>query len=321
MEYFILKPDGEQTGTYSLEQVRAMLNSGFIGPDAQYWHEGIADWQPVDRIEESINFPEPDPHHQHAPPLHKWSGSLARAIPSPHQQKRAAPAQSAPASDAPIAPSPSIPEPHLPAAAIPAPSRRIEPAPHSNGVAAPNPAAREITPTAEPRRRIRWPRLPRPSARQIYAFTSTLLALAILTAVVASRHPARSAFSQVTLLSRNDCVLLDQASIKPFEDDMHNAPVVARLKALIAASKDSAFVQTASHGLADEIAQHETQVTQKYLQAAKAQVIEPGAYRTVGYLDDNGHLVAAHAGAPWAAILNHGTVVYAYLGSDFQLRP
>ena len=59
MEYFILKPDGEQTGTFSIDQIRAMLNSGHIGPDTRYWHEGISDWQPIDRIEESVNFPEP----------------------------------------------------------------------------------------------------------------------------------------------------------------------------------------------------------------------------------------------------------------------
>jgi hypothetical protein len=320
MEFFILKPDGEQTGTYSLDQVRSMLNSGFIGPDARYWHEGISDWQPIDRIEESVDYPEPDPRAPQAPPPHKWSGSLARAIPSPYQQKRSPAVTPA---EPPVPAAPHVPEPQRPAAEIPTSSLRIESSSDVNGAPATARQAREAAPASEPSRRTPRFRLPRPTTAQLYAITSTLLALVILAAVIASRHPARSAFSHVTLMSRNSCVLLNQADIKPFEDDMHNAPVVTRLKGVIATSTDNAFVQAASVGLQDEIAKHETAVTQKYLQAGKAKVIEPGSYDAVAYLDDNGALVTAHAGAPWAALRLHdnGRIVYAYLGNDFQLRP
>jgi hypothetical protein len=297
-----------------------MLNSGFIGPDARYWHEGIADWQPVERIEESVDFPEPDPHVHHAPPPpHKWSGSLARAIPSPYQQKRPPVVEpAAPATPA----APFVPEPHRPAAEIPKASVYISTTTHGDGISPSLTQLRETAPAAEPPRPARRRfRLPRPSAAQIYAIASTLLALAILAAVIASRHPAHSALSRVTILSHNSCVLLNQSDIKPFEDEMHDAPVVARLKGVIATSTDSAFVQAASVGLQDEIAKHEIAVTQKYMQAGKVEVIEPGAYDAVAYLDDNGTIVTAHAGAPWAAIREKDAVVFAYLGNDFQLRP
>jgi hypothetical protein len=320
MEYFILKPDGEQTGTFSLDQIRSMLNSGYIGPDTQYWHEGMSDWQSVDHIEDSVNFPEPDPRVQHAPPPHKWTGSLARAIRSPQQQKRSPVVEP----DTPKAPAaPAVPEPHRPAAEIPPSALRLETAPHTNGVHAPETVTRESAraaapePQRAPRRRFR---LPRPSAAQLYAAGSILLAVAILAAVIASRHPAHSALSRVTILSRNACVLTDQTAIKTLEDDMHNSPVITRLKGIIATSTDGAFVQTASNGLKDEIVKHEVEVTQKYMQAGKVEIIEPGAYNAVAYFDDTGALVIAHEGAPWVAIRSNGAIVYAYLGNDFQLR-
>jgi hypothetical protein len=319
MEFFILKPDGEQTGTYSLDQIRSMLNSGFIGPDTRYWHEGIPDWQPIERIEESVDYPEPDPHEPHAPPPHKWSGSLARAIPSPYQQKRSPAAEpKEPKKPA----TPAVPEPHRAAAEIPISSLRIESQTYSGATpgTTSREAARAVLPRPAPRRGFR---LPRPTTAQLYIITSALLALAILAAVIASRHPAHSAFSNVTLLSHNTCVLLNQSDIKPFEDEIHNAPVVTRLKNIIATSTDNGFVQVASNGLQDEIAKHETEVTQKYVQANKAKVIDPGSYDAVAYLDDTGAIVTAHAGAPWVALRLHdtGAIVYAYIGTDFQLRP
>jgi hypothetical protein len=328
MEYFILKPDGEQTGTFSIEQIRSMLNSGFIGPDTRYWHEGLPEWQPVDRIEESINFPEPDPHQLHGPPpTQKWSGSLARAIPSPKQQKQ----KSGPVAAAVPTPAllqvpavPAVPAPLRPAAEIPAPSLQIETAPHPNGAsasAAPTISREQAVaeaPRAQPRRAFR---LPLPSAAQVCAVAFLLLTAAIIAAIVASRHPAKSVLSTATITLHNDCVLTDQTAIKSFEDDMRNAPVVARLKELIAKSKDTAFIQTASVALQTEITRHETDVTHDYVQGGKAEIIEVGRYSTVAYFDDNGALVVAHAGAPWAAILYKGAIVYAYLGSDFRPRP
>lgn len=308
MEYFILKPDGEQTGTFSMEQIRAMLNSGIIGPDTRYWHEGITDWQPIDRIEESVNFPEPDPHQPHTPPPHEWSGSVARAIPSPRQQQRLS-------ESAAVSPGPAAPE--SPAAAIPT-------APSANGAHAPaavsfsREQAVAEAPRLAPRRSIR---IPLPSAAQVRNTALLLLAVAIIAAIVASRHPAKSAFSQVTLTPEHAFGLITQTEIRSYETEMHKSPVVAHLKDLIANSTDPAFIQSATVALQQEIARHETNVTHDYVQNGRAEILDPGSYHTVAFFDATGGVVVASAKAPWAAIDYKGAVVYVYLGSEFEPCP
>ena len=337
MEYFILKPDGEQTGTFSLEQIRAMLNSGFIDTGSRYWHEGIVDWQPIERIEESINYPEPDPHQLHAPPPpQKWTGSLARAIPSPNQlRQKSGPVaiNTAPVfAEVPAPPAmPAVPAPLRPTAESPASTLRVESTPASNGTTGHEPSAPTISreravaeaPRTEPREPFRLPRIPMPSATQICALGLILLVAAIIAAIVASRHPAKSAFSEVTVTLHNDCVLTDQKAIRSFGQDMRDqrhSIAIARLKDLVTKSTDPAFIQTAGVSLQQAILKYETGVTRDYVQDGKAEIIEPGTYHTVAFFDDSGNLVVAHAGAAWAAILYKGAVVYAYLGADYEAR-
>ncbi len=330
MEYFILKPDGEQTGTFSIEEIRSMLNSGFIGEGTRYWHDGIADWQPIDRIEESVNFPEPDPRVPHTPPPHKWTGSLARAIPSPHQKRQSGPVAMPTKPSAPEAP--AVPEPQRPAATIPTPTLRIETQPLTDlprvdGLPTTNgPTRREIAAAAEllppaPSRRFRMPRIPRPSAAQISAVASFLLAAAIIAAIVLSRHPAKSALSHVTITSDNDCVMTDQAAVGSVDAAMRSMRALARLKRVINKSTDPSFIQSANAGLQQENLRHQGDVTEQFLKAGRAEVIEPGTYSTVAYLDNSGAPVVPHVGAPWVALTYKGTVVYAYLGTDFKLAP
>jgi hypothetical protein len=317
MDYFILKPDGEQTGTYSLEQIRDMLKTGFIGLDTRYWHEGIPDWQPVERIEGSVHFPEPDPDQPKVlPPPHKWSGSLARAIPSPHQARKPAgpivpgaePA-SGPAKSAAISP-PVVPVPHRPATAVPRTAPRTDYSVHTR-------AAGTTVEAADSPRRRSW--LPRPSAAQVCAVALILLTGAIVAAIVESRHPAKSALSRVVISLHNNCVLTSQTAIKPIEADMADAPVITRLRDVIAKSTNAAFKQSAEVGLRDEIAKHEREVTQKYLDDGRAEFVAPGIYDAVAYLDDDGALIPARRGDPWAAFTYRGAVVYTYLGNDFRL--
>jgi hypothetical protein len=318
MEYFILKPDGEQTGTFSLEQIRDMLKTGFIGLDTRYWHEGIPDWQPVERLEGSVYFPEPDPTQPKAlPPPHKWSGSLARAIPSPHQIKKpsgpimlgAEPTTVPAASAAPAIP--AVPAPQRPATAVTTSAPRTESTVYARAA-----ADTHVEKAVSPRRRS-W--LPRPSAAQICAVALILLTAAIVTAIVESRHPAKSPLSHVTISLHNNCVLTTQTAIKPIEVDMADAPVIARLRDVIDKSTNAAFKQSADVGLYDEIEKHEREVTQKYLDDGQAQFVAPGIYDAVAYLDDNGNLIPARAGDPWAAFTYRGAVVYTYLGDDFRL--
>jgi hypothetical protein len=325
MEYFILKPDGEATGTYSLEQIRDMLKTGFIGLDTCYWHEGIPDWQPIERIEGSVHVPEPHPDQPKAlPPPHKWSGSLARAIPSPYQVRKPS-GPIVPGTDP--APSrttattlavPAVPVPHRPATAVPTSAPRTDSSVHARAAATNGHAAAETRGenAVSPRRRS-W--LPRPSAARVCAVALILLTAAIVTALVESRHPAKSPLSRVTVSLHNNCVLTSQTAIKPLEADMADAPVVARLRDIIAKSTSAAFKQSAEVGLRDEIEKHEREVTQKYLDDGRAQFVAPGLYDAVAYLDDNGELVPAHRGDPWAAFTYRGAVVYTYLGSDFRL--
>src|ERR1700733_312339 len=82
MEYFLIKPNGEQTGTYSIEQVKTMLAAGYIGKDTRYWHEGITEWLPVSRIDESLKFVPPEPEASTTIPPQKVAAVL-KAIPPP----------------------------------------------------------------------------------------------------------------------------------------------------------------------------------------------------------------------------------------------
>jgi hypothetical protein len=315
MEYFILKPDGEQTGTFSIDQIRSMLNSGYIGLDTRYWHEGIADWQPIDRIEESVNFPEPSPDEPHPapPPARRLTGSLARAIPSPHQQKQRAASLTSSKTLPTISVPPVVPEP-VKVAEIPAPSRHVEHPASTNGTPAPATAESPVAPIV-----ARPPRRPLLTWAQARTLSTLLLALAIIATIVASRHPAKSPLSKVTLTSRNDYVLVDQAAIKPFEDDMRNSSVAQSLQGQIRAMSDPLILQKLNIGLQQETGRHAGEVTQQYLHSGKAEVIEPGTYSTVAFLDDNGVLTAPRTGAPWVAILYKGNIVYAYQGADFTL--
>jgi hypothetical protein len=54
LDYYLLNPDGSKGGPYSIEQVRAMWSSGAINLETLMWTEGMADWQPLRTIEDSI---------------------------------------------------------------------------------------------------------------------------------------------------------------------------------------------------------------------------------------------------------------------------
>src|ERR1043166_7810628 len=41
---------GQQTGPFSLEEVRSMLDSGRIALTDLAWKEGLESWQPLDRV-------------------------------------------------------------------------------------------------------------------------------------------------------------------------------------------------------------------------------------------------------------------------------
>jgi hypothetical protein len=325
MEYFILKPDGEQTGTYSIEQIRAMLNTGFIGPDTRYWHEGINEWQPIDRIEESLNFPEPGADEPHAspPPPQKLSGSLARAIPSPYQQKRT--------TGPTVNVTTPVPEKTPAAPIIPEAPRRVLEIPTESDLRDPEDLfdpLPDVRPDAESslagpaptaKRLDRAPRRPLPLGTLLYAGTTTLLVVAIIVAIILSRHPARSPLSRVTLTSGNDYVLLDQTAIKSFEDEMRNSAAVDSLRQQIGTSTDPVLIQRININLEKMTQEHAAEVTQDYIRTGRAQIVPPGTYDATAYFDDAGVLTPTRPGLPWVALTVNGRIVYAYLGSELKL--
>ncbi len=53
--------DGQQFGPYSVEQARDYLASGNLLPGDLAWHEGAADWMPLDQVAEVATNPSPSP--------------------------------------------------------------------------------------------------------------------------------------------------------------------------------------------------------------------------------------------------------------------
>ena len=331
MDYFILKSDGEQTGTYSLDQIRAMLKTGFVGPDTCYWHEGIVDWQPIERIEESLGFTgaASESGQKVLPPPHRLKGSLARAIPSPQQQKRPLPGEPSPGPAPEIAASAETVFGPAEAPAIPTATTL----PYLNGktVHHAEPAAPALAPIASPvgempfapasvRKKTRW-QFPVSTTYLLYAGPALLIALAIIAAIIASRHPARSPLSKVTLTDRNVYVLLEQSKIGDFATAMRTSPVAAALVRQMAQSNDPVFIQRMSVGLQKETVQHRVEVTQHFLESGAARIIEPGDYTALSYFDDKGAIVVPRAGEPWVAVLYRGNIVFAYVGTEFVLKP
>jgi hypothetical protein len=245
------------------------------------------------------------------------SGSLARAIPSPHQLKRAAGLTSSKTLPA-IAALPNVPEP-VKIADIPSPLHPADSTANANGAVASEIAgpASVVAPAAPvSSRRARRPLLTWDHVRTL---SLLLLALAVIAAIVASRHPAKSPLSKVTLTSRNVYVLVDQTAIKPFEDDMRSSSVAQSLQRKINQVTDPMLLQQLTISLEQETARHAGEITQQYLRSGKAEVIPPGTYGTIAFLDDNGVLTAPRAGRPWVAILYQGNIVYAYQGTELNL--
>ena len=51
---YFLAQNNEKTGPFTLEQLREMWRVGAVYPQTLYWEEGLADWQPLDRIAATV---------------------------------------------------------------------------------------------------------------------------------------------------------------------------------------------------------------------------------------------------------------------------
>jgi hypothetical protein len=302
MEYFILKPNGEQTGTFSIEQIRAMLEQGVIGPATKYWHEGIEGWRPIDRIEESLNFQPSAPTAQKSVPAQPAKLPVnSRAILRPNSLLKKSSPISRPVETVSYTP----PRPEAP----PSPTRKeIPPQP----ILGPEPARTQIEPAApvviKKRRVIDW---------IIYAASVAVVALAIDFGGPLVHTISDLFRSDVTLKSDETYVLLDQAAIKPFSDDMRNFPALEALRHQMEQATDPGARARLDLALQKATTFHTNEVEQRYLGMRKAELIEPGAYQVLKRFDDQGNATSARTGPSiWYAISYQGQTVYAHKAAD-----
>lgn len=305
MEYFLIKPDGETTGTFSIEQVRAMLNAGFIGPDTRYWHEGISDWQPIDRIEESLNFEPPPKEEARAIPSQRIAQVLKSVPPpstklervkGPHSQPLPTPTRAENWSYNP----PSVPASEgadHPDVEVYGPAEGLGAEPH----AAPGPAARRTG-----------------LAKKIsYVLLGAAIALAIDRgpSLVAAISDALA--TKVTLSGTDTFVLLDPATIKSFHQDIENSPTIDALQQQLAHTAEPMAQQRLRIGIDTERSRHTDEVRQQYLRSNSAQYIDAGTYRVLNSYDEDGNPTTMAKDQPaWVAVPYHGHTVYAFKAAE-----
>ncbi len=307
MEYFILKPNGEQTGTFSIEEIRAMLEKGVIGPDTQYWHEGIDSWRPVTRIEESLNFQLPAPDSQKTTPpqprkLPLSSREVLRPDASLKKSSRAIASSVTPE----LRPATQKLEPKLFEAPVPPPTE--------------NSAVPE--PSAQPEA-IRYeaaaPIAKKSRLLQGFLYTASVVVLALaLDYGGPLLHKVSDLFqSEVTLNNDETFVLLDPAQIKPYLDDMQNFPPLDHLRHQLAQTTDLSERTNLQLGIQKSETMHTNEIQQRYLAMHKAERLTPGVYKVVKRYDADGNLTTLRADAStWYAISTQGLTVYARKSSE-----
>jgi hypothetical protein len=296
MEYFLIKPNGETTGTYSIEQVRAMLAAGYIGQDTRYWHEGITGWQPIDRIEESLQFEPPPPPPSKTVPPQKLAAVL-KAVPPPATKLEKPKEPETPRKVG----GPSIP------AATRVPSPLVEEAIPSGEV-----PAREASAVVPPSRKLPS-KSPRLLERLLFSTLGALLMLAVLRGPAAVRYISDQLTDKIILTDTSNFVLLDPATIKPFTQDMHSSPVIEALQSQITQTTDPVALARLKINVDTEISHHTDETREQYLRAHSALNIDAGTYRILAYYDDKGGGFKPRKGqAAWVAIHYRDQTVYAF---------
>ncbi len=85
MEFHIGR-NGQTLGPFSADQVRRQLAEGKLSPRDLAWHEGAADWQPIDTFTElMLGAQEPPPAAESRPPNLPPSSDPSRSVWSPPQ--------------------------------------------------------------------------------------------------------------------------------------------------------------------------------------------------------------------------------------------
>jgi hypothetical protein len=248
VEYFLLKANGEQTGTYSVDQVKAMLASGYIEQNTLYWKEGMTGWRSVTRIDEPI-----DPSE-----ILTTTPETIRTVKIPKPP-----------------PAPSKPLPTWLFYAVPVALITLVLVTSSGNI----PTDSTTPDTTSPK-----------------------------VSVPVETHPS---LGKITLAGKNTYVLLEQPTIKSFEADMKNSPVVTELRHRIQQTTDPLSLQSLTIGVNNEQARHFETIEQQYLRNRQAQIIPPDTYDIVGFLDENGDTTSSRKSSGWVAITYNGFTVYA----------
>jgi hypothetical protein len=316
MEYFLLKPNGEQTGTYSMEQVKEMVRTGFIPADTRFWSEGMATWELVDQIDESLKYSQPPP-----------------APPSTTAPVRRLPAYSRIVTPGGAKPPPKTASTSLPLADevlaenkpayLPPPSSSLSNG-HGRTIPANNltPALGEPAPTGPapdfaasvPEKKVApaWIGSAVRIARFfLYALPMFALAVGIVIAVLNLPQPdARPPYRRITLNGSNNYALTGQDAIRTFSHDLQSSPALDSLIQQISSASDPSVQDRLNMGVEKERIRHADDVRRQYIEGVKAELVEPGTYRIVGDFDDSGALVLPREGEHWVAILYRGGIVY-----------
>lgn len=306
MEYFLIKPNGETTGTYSIEQVRSMLAAGFIDQDVRYWHEGITGWQPIDRIEESLKFEPPAaaPTPAKAVPAQKIAAALKAVPPAATKlEKKTTPGEK-PRREAPAIPLPGATATRTPSSEVgdDVPPGEDYPVPEKDETVAYLPAPKPKS------NALRW------IERFAFVFLGMLLTVVALRGPAVLRYISDKLTDKLVVTESTNFVLVDAATIKSFNQDMQETPMVENLKNQITQTDDPVAVQRLKAGIANEITRHAEEIRQQYLRANSAETIDPGSYVVVAYYDEQGNpTTSPRMDQPcWVGITYREHTVYAF---------
>jgi hypothetical protein len=311
LEYFLIKPNGETTGTFTIEQIRAMLSSGFIDHDTRYWHEGVSDWKPIDQIEESLKFEPPTPVDPAKTISSQRVAQVLKAVPPPSTKIARSKTEEHPDTpgDRPyIPPSGKVPKTGLPM--FPSESvgeHDVEFSEEDVPVADTEPFAPEAEPVYLPSRKTSL------TEKITYVLLGAILVLAVDRGPSLVKHINDALAAKVSLAGDETFVLLDQNGIKSFHQELANSPTVQALQDQLLRTAEPMALQRLKIGIETERARHYEQVRQQYLQNNIAAYIDPGTYRVLGTFDENGNPVTPAKDQPvWVAISYHQHTVYAF---------
>jgi hypothetical protein len=73
MNRYRINLNGEERGPYTFEQLRSMWSSGYITADTLYWQEGMAEWEPIEKLQldlpvQPVSRSQPSTSLQRIPP-------------------------------------------------------------------------------------------------------------------------------------------------------------------------------------------------------------------------------------------------------------